>query len=184
MSSSIITQQSTGLATNTQPGLVGTGAQTFAGNKTFVDGINFGNEVLKNYDEGTWIPTLTFGGSTTGITYSANRYGHYTRIGNRCFYNCYFLLTSKGTAAGLCVITGLPFTSASLTNGGHSSVTIWSNGVSATNGQLMGYTSINSTQIELNYTPTNADATGAVALSNVHWSNTGSIMISGSYVIA
>ncbi len=68
MASSIITQQSTGLATDTQPGLVGTGAQTFAGNKTFVDGINFGNEVLKNYDEGTWIPTLTFGGSTTGIT--------------------------------------------------------------------------------------------------------------------
>jgi hypothetical protein len=171
-------------ASVTQPGIVSTGAQTFAGNKTFVDGINFGNEVLKNYDEGTWIPTLTFGGSTTGITYSASRYGHYTRIGNRCFYNCYFLLTSKGTAAGLCVITGLPFTSASLTNGGHSSVTIWSNGVSATNGQLMGYTSINSTQIELNFTPTNADATGAVALSNVHWSNTGSIMISGSYVIA
>lgn len=35
MSSSIITQQSTGLATETQSGLVGTGAQSFAGNKTF-----------------------------------------------------------------------------------------------------------------------------------------------------
>jgi hypothetical protein len=37
MSSSVITQQSTGLATDTQPGLVGTGAQTFAGDKTFVN---------------------------------------------------------------------------------------------------------------------------------------------------
>jgi virulence-associated protein VapD len=35
MSSSIISQQSTGLATDTQSGLVGTGAQAFAGNKTF-----------------------------------------------------------------------------------------------------------------------------------------------------
>lgn len=35
MPSSIISQQSTGLATDTQSGLVGTGAQTFAGDKTF-----------------------------------------------------------------------------------------------------------------------------------------------------
>ncbi len=37
MASSIITQQITGLATETQDGLVSTGAQTFAGNKTFVN---------------------------------------------------------------------------------------------------------------------------------------------------
>lgn len=35
MSSSVITQQSTGLATETQSGLVSTDAQSFAGNKTF-----------------------------------------------------------------------------------------------------------------------------------------------------
>lgn len=35
MSSSVITQQSTGLATETQSGLVSTGTQSFAGNKTF-----------------------------------------------------------------------------------------------------------------------------------------------------
>ena len=184
MSSSVISQQSTGLATETQSGLVSTGTQSFAGNKTFVDGINFGNEVLKNYDEGVWIPTLTFGNLTTGITYSAKRYGHYTRIGNRCFFNCYFLLTSKGTATGLCIITGLPFTVGSEINGGYAPITIWSNGVSALNGQLMGYTTVGNTYIELNYTPTNADAAGAAALSNVHWSNTGSVMISGSYIIA
>ena len=40
MSSSIITQQSTGLATETQDGLVSTGAQTFAGNKTFTGSVD------------------------------------------------------------------------------------------------------------------------------------------------
>lgn len=35
MGSSVIKQQSTGLATTTQPGLVSTAAQTFAGDKTF-----------------------------------------------------------------------------------------------------------------------------------------------------
>lgn len=35
MSSSVITQQSSGLATETQPGLVSIDAQSFAGNKTF-----------------------------------------------------------------------------------------------------------------------------------------------------
>ena len=40
MSSSVITQQSTGLATETQPGLVGTDAQTFAGNKTFTGSVD------------------------------------------------------------------------------------------------------------------------------------------------
>lgn len=35
MSSSVITQQSSGLATETQSGLVSTGTQSFAGNKTF-----------------------------------------------------------------------------------------------------------------------------------------------------
>jgi hypothetical protein len=171
-------------ASASAPGLVSTEDQSFGGVKTLVNGISFGNEVLKNYDEGVWIPTLTFGGLSTGITYSVNRFGHYTRIGNRCIFNCYFLLTSKGTATGLCAITGLPFTVASAVNGGYASVTIWTNGVSATNGQVMGYTTVNTTQIELNYSPTNGDAAGAAALSNVHWANTGSIMVSGSYIIA
>ena len=39
MPNSAITQQVQGLATTTSPGLVGTGAQTFGGAKTFQDGI-------------------------------------------------------------------------------------------------------------------------------------------------
>jgi hypothetical protein len=39
MASSIISQYSTGIATETQSGLVGTGAQSFAGIKTFTDTI-------------------------------------------------------------------------------------------------------------------------------------------------
>jgi hypothetical protein len=52
MSSSVITQQSTGLATETQPGLVGTGAQTFAGNKTFTGNLGIGTQTPSSYGHG------------------------------------------------------------------------------------------------------------------------------------
>jgi hypothetical protein len=138
---------------------------------------------VSNYVEGTWSPTLNFGGTTTGITYDI-RYGHYTRIGNKCFFNCYFKLTSIGTATGTCTIYGLPFTSASLALGGHTAVAIWTNSVSVLNGVIAGYINVSDTRIDLNYTPTSANAAGAAALDQTHWQNTGSIMISGSYIIA
>lgn len=74
-------------------------------------GISFdsGSNTLSNYAVGTWTPVLTFGGSSTGITYSVQN-GSYTRIGN--FVRCTFAieLTSKGAQVGQALITGLPFT--------------------------------------------------------------------------
>lgn len=68
-----------------------------------------GGTALSNYAEGTWTPVLTFGGSSTGITYSTQN-GSYTRIGN--FVRCTFciVLSSKGAQVGTALITGLPFT--------------------------------------------------------------------------
>jgi hypothetical protein len=52
MSSSVIKQQSTGLATETQDGLVSTGAQTFAGNKTFTGNLGIGTQTPSSYGHG------------------------------------------------------------------------------------------------------------------------------------
>jgi hypothetical protein len=60
------------------------------------------------YQEGTWTPSLKFGGGTDDITY-VNRVASYTRIGNRVYFDAYFLLSSKGTSTGNASVDELPF---------------------------------------------------------------------------
>jgi len=61
------------------------------------------------YSQGTFTPVLSFGGSSTGITYSS-RSGNYTTIGNLVFINLVFVLSNKGSSTGQAVVSGLPFT--------------------------------------------------------------------------
>lgn len=58
---------------------------------------------------GTWTPTLTFGGGSTGITYGT-RVGNYMRVGNLVFVDMSIVLTSKGSSTGSAVVSGLPLT--------------------------------------------------------------------------
>lgn len=73
---------------------------------------------LDDYEEGTWTPTLTF--QTPGdlnVVYDI-RTGVYTKIG-RLVTAAYFVRTTTfthTTAAGVSQISGLPFTSANVTN--------------------------------------------------------------------
>ena len=64
---------------------------------------------LDDYEEGTWTMGISFGGASTGVTYSTNQ-GTYTKIGRQVTVNGYVLLTSKGSSTGSATITGLPFT--------------------------------------------------------------------------
>jgi hypothetical protein len=64
---------------------------------------------LDDYEEGTFTPTITFGGGSTGITYST-QVGSYTKIGNKVFYFVYIILTSKGSSTGAAQVAGMPFT--------------------------------------------------------------------------
>jgi hypothetical protein len=66
---------------------------------------------LDDYEEGTWTPVLSFGGATTGITYSLQT-GVYTKIGRLVFATLRIRLTSKGSASGSAIIAGLPFAAA------------------------------------------------------------------------
>jgi len=95
-------------------------------------GILFGSDTaaantLDDYEEGTWTPSLEFGGSSTGITYSSLRGGNYTKIGRQVTVNFAFTLTSKGSATGDAHISGLPFAVADLLSG----TSLESSGVSA-----------------------------------------------------
>jgi len=81
-------------------------------------GIDFGatsdasgadNELLDDYEEGTWTPGLQFGGGTTGITYS-HQTGFYTKIGRLVQCGGTIILSDSGTSTGASELTGLPFT--------------------------------------------------------------------------
>lgn len=52
------------------------------------------------YIQGTFVPAMTMGGSSTGFTYSAQD-GNYTRIGNTVFIQIVLVQTAKGSGTGL-----------------------------------------------------------------------------------
>lgn len=68
---------------------------------------------LDDYEEGTWTPTLTFGGASTGITYQTNgRQGTYVKIGKLVTATCYVYTSSTGSETGTMRVAGLPFAAA------------------------------------------------------------------------
>lgn len=78
------------------------------GRVTLPAGLSFGQQTLAHYEEGTWIPRLSFGGDDSGITYQA-QVGFYTRIGQLVFVQCAVDLTARGTGTGQAEINDLPF---------------------------------------------------------------------------
>jgi len=67
------------------------------------------SELLNDYEEGSFTPSIAFGGSDLGVVYSV-RVGRYTKIGNRVLFNILLNISNKGTATGIATIAGLPFT--------------------------------------------------------------------------
>lgn len=96
------------------------GGQTMAKSLAFASGmgIDFGattdaagktGEILADYEEGTWTPGITFGGSATGVTYTTQA-GSYTKIGNRVYFTGWLKINAHGSLSGSALVTGLPFT--------------------------------------------------------------------------
>jgi len=69
---------------------------------------------LDDYEEGTWTPGVTYGGGSTGQTYSL-RTGTYTKVGRLVTVCAVFNITNNGSSTGIAVLSGLPF---SITNDG------------------------------------------------------------------
>lgn len=67
------------------------------------------SELLTWYEEGTFTPSILFGGGGTGITYTTQS-GRYVRIGRQVTVEGKIALSSKGTSTGAVTIRGLPFT--------------------------------------------------------------------------
>lgn len=130
---------------------------------------------LDAYVEGVFTPVLTFGGVSTGITYSS-RGGVYTKMGNMVFFAVSILLSSKGTATGNSQVTSLPFTVSGTANFpaslGIDSVT---SGVG--DSFLSAIAQSNTTTINLNKYVAGVQA----RLTDADFTDTSTIRISGSY---
>ena len=67
------------------------------------------SELLNDYEEGTWTPTVTFVGTPGTVNYVA-RTGRYTKIGRIVHLEYSITACSITGSAGYIVITGIPFT--------------------------------------------------------------------------
>jgi hypothetical protein len=70
---------------------------------------------LDDYEEGTWTPTVSFGGAAVGVTYGAQS-GQYVKWGRNVEFKGVVQLTSKGSSVGALRIAGLPFAETGDTN--------------------------------------------------------------------
>ena len=84
-------------------------------------GILFGSDTaaantLDDYEEGTWTPTITFGGGSTGQSYN-RRQGKYIKIGSLVYIQGHLYFTNKGSSTGQAGLAGLPFPPSSNSSG-------------------------------------------------------------------
>jgi len=100
---SLVTAGSTRWTINSSGNLVANG--------TAIDFGSGASTTLDDYEEGSFTPSIQFGGGETGITYSA-RNAYYTKIGRLVTVHYHIVLTSKGTSTGVATIVGGPFVSA------------------------------------------------------------------------
>ena len=67
---------------------------------------------LDDYEEGTWTPTV-IGSTLAGTATYSTQNARYTKIGNKVFIE-FYVAWSSGTGTGNLLVSGLPFTSASI----------------------------------------------------------------------
>jgi hypothetical protein len=133
---------------------------------------------LPVYETGTWTPTITFGGGSTGITYAAQE-GVYTRVGNICYVSGFFTLSANGSSTGNAVIDGLPYTSKNTISSYQSITFSRVLNMAGLQSPIDGNINGNATTITLNDT----GATGASNIDETNFTATSTIRFSGTYQI-
>ena len=75
------------------------------------------SELLDWYEEGSWTPSITFGGTSNFVGGVHNvQWGTYTRVGRLVTASGTIGYSAKGSSSGLVNINGLPFTSGGSTH--------------------------------------------------------------------
>ena len=162
-------------------------AGTAGGTATFTekvridtDGLKFNGDTaaanaLDDYETGTWTPTVTFGGASVGVVYTANTNGRYVKVGGVVYVSGCLFLSNKGSSTGNATIGGLPFAHLNSSEG-----TKGSGSIGQTNISFSAFPSILGSQSSLYlYDTTTAGTLGAIDNSN--FSNASSVYFGVSY---
>ena len=105
------------------------------------EGIVFGGKAvtaantLDDYEEGLWTPVISDG--TNNATHNI-QVASYEKIGRQVTYRYWVRASSLGSVTGATRITGLPYTSSSLSNNEQAGFVSVAEGLSITAGQNMG----------------------------------------------
>jgi hypothetical protein len=133
------------------------------------------SELLSDYEEGTWTPTVV-GSSTAGTASYSTQNGTYTKVGRMVYFQCE-LIWSAGSGSGSLRIAGLPFTC----GGNNCSVSVGDlENVALTALFYVGgaYVFANSTQISLREC-----AVGGGGNNPVAYDAAGTIRVGGCYYV-
>ena len=132
---------------------------------------------MDDYEEGTWTPTVTFGGASVGITYTTQA-GRYTKVGRLVSFQGSITLSSKGSSTGTALITALPFINDSAVA---ASCSLRFNTVASGVGDTMiaGHIAASTSAVTLvKY------ATGSASLlTDADFTNTTSFMVEGTFTV-
>lgn len=130
---------------------------------------------------GTWTPVITFGGASTGITYTSQN-SFYFQIGNLVFITFEIILSNKGSSTGSASITGLPISTGA--NGGAMAMAVVSsNAITLTalyTGITLFFKNSSTTADLIQY----GSAQTTAALANTAFANTSKLYGNGFYIIA
>ena len=135
---------------------------------------------LDDYEEGTFTPSINFGGGTTGIT--GTFAGFYTKTGNQVFVTILINLSNKGSSTGSFYIAGLPFTSNSNANYRATSTSILWNDLATSFVFVLGLIGPSATQMEI-LGATAASNTNATNVLNTNINNATSLRLSITYQV-
>jgi len=117
------------------------------------------SEVLDDYEEGIFSPTMLFAGANTGISYTEQS-GTYTKIGDRVIYSIRLRVANKGSSTGSLQIGGFPFAVGTGTRN-YTAHTLYWDKIACT-GTLIGYNAVGASYLDIrtvNDSGTNADVT-------------------------
>ena len=148
----------------------------FTANGLTFNGDTLAANALDDYEEGTFTPSLAFGGGSTGITYF-DRVANYTKIGRQVYVQMYVALTNKGTDTGNATITGLPFTVGSLNRGSVGAIALDFADITFT-GQMSGQAGQSATQITLTNT---SEAGSRAVMTNSNFNNASQFWLNITY---
>ena len=134
-----------------------------------------GANVLDDYEEGSWTPTVTGSTSASGQAYDI-QVGRYVKIGKLCEVHCRVRLTTLGTITGNVRIGGLPFTWENTANAYSGCPVGFFVGLTTGVVFINGFPVLGAAQLELVMLTAAATATSALAQADL--SNTSDFIIS------